>query len=132
MRSCNTARTSGASTSFSTRKGNGALVPAPCQSLIGRPLARKTSSARVTRCVSPAWMRAVGYRQAWSHLRGEVDAVGFREQAIAATRQLAKRQFTWLRREHDARWLDPMRQRGELAAALALFAARGEAGGRVE
>ena len=81
-------------------------------------------------------MRAVGYRQAWSHLAGETDAATFREQAIAATRQLAKRQFTWLRREHDARWLDPLRQRDELETALGLFAnrqfARGGGRGRVE
>jgi tRNA dimethylallyltransferase len=67
-------------------------------------------------------MRAVGYRQAWAHLAGETDAAGFREQAVAATRQLAKRQFTWLRREFDARWLDPRVQRAELDTALRLFA----------
>ena len=77
-------------------------------------------------------MRAVGYRQAWSHLRGEIDAAAFREQAIAATRQLAKRQYTWLRREFAARWLDPLQQREELEAALVLFVTRGQAGGRVE
>jgi tRNA dimethylallyltransferase len=43
-------------------------------------------------------MRAVGYRQAWSFLEGEIDQNGLREQGIAATRQLAKRQMTWLRR----------------------------------
>lgn len=42
-------------------------------------------------------IRAVGYRQAWSYLDGDIDAAQFREQAIAATRQLAKRQITWLR-----------------------------------
>ena len=42
-------------------------------------------------------MRAVGYRQAWAYLDGDTDAATFREQAIAATRQLAKRQLTWLR-----------------------------------
>ena len=42
-------------------------------------------------------MRAVGYRQAWAHLDGEIDASTFAAQAIAATRQLAKRQLTWLR-----------------------------------
>ena len=42
-------------------------------------------------------MRAVGYRQAWEHLEGKIDAAGLREQGIAATRQLAKRQLTWLR-----------------------------------
>ena len=66
-------------------------------------------------------MRAVGYRQAWRHLAGETDAVAFREQAIAATRQLAKRQFTWLRRELDARWFDPSRAGGEPGRAIEAF-----------
>jgi tRNA dimethylallyltransferase len=42
-------------------------------------------------------MRCVGYRQAWRHLEGEYDRAELREKAIAATRQLAKRQLTWLR-----------------------------------
>lgn len=66
-------------------------------------------------------MRAVGYRQAWAHLDGATDAVQFREQAIAATRQLAKRQFTWLRGELDARWFDPQQQRVALNRALSRF-----------
>jgi tRNA dimethylallyltransferase len=42
-------------------------------------------------------MRAVGYRQAWQHLEGRTSRAEMREQALAATRQLAKRQMTWLR-----------------------------------
>ena len=42
-------------------------------------------------------MRAVGYRQAWAYLDGDIDMKALREQGIAATRQLAKRQLTWLR-----------------------------------
>jgi tRNA dimethylallyltransferase len=42
-------------------------------------------------------MRAVGYRQAWDYLEQQIDFATMREQAIAATRQLAKRQHTWLR-----------------------------------
>ncbi|MBO4576932.1 MAG: tRNA (adenosine(37)-N6)-dimethylallyltransferase MiaA [Neisseriaceae bacterium] len=42
-------------------------------------------------------MRCVGYRQAWQHLSGETDFKTFVNQGIAATRQLAKRQITWLR-----------------------------------
>jgi len=42
-------------------------------------------------------MRAVGYRQAWQYLEGELDARLLRERGIEATRQLAKRQITWLR-----------------------------------
>jgi tRNA dimethylallyltransferase len=69
-------------------------------------------------------MRAVGYRQAWAHLDGMIDATQFRDQAIAATRQLAKRQFTWLRSELDARWLDPCEDKAELEAAFKLFVTR--------
>lgn len=47
-------------------------------------------------------MRAVGYRQAWSHLLSEVDQQTFLGQGIAATRQLAKRQLTWLRKWPNA------------------------------
>jgi tRNA dimethylallyltransferase len=42
-------------------------------------------------------MRCVGYRQAWQYLDGEIGLAALREQGIAATRQLAKRQLTWLR-----------------------------------
>ncbi len=42
-------------------------------------------------------MRCVGYRQAWQYLDGEIDESGLREKGLAATRQLAKRQLTWLR-----------------------------------
>ncbi len=42
-------------------------------------------------------MRCVGYRQAWERLEGEINRDGMRERGIAATRQLAKRQLTWLR-----------------------------------
>lgn len=66
-------------------------------------------------------LRAVGYRQAWEHLDGLGDAADFRARAIHATRQLAKRQLTWLRRELDARWFDPVIQRGALEKALAMF-----------
>ena len=43
-------------------------------------------------------IRAVGYRQVWAHLEGEYGAEEMREKALAATRQLARRQLTWLRR----------------------------------
>ncbi|HEX9432344.1 MAG TPA: tRNA (adenosine(37)-N6)-dimethylallyltransferase MiaA [Burkholderiales bacterium] len=42
-------------------------------------------------------MRTVGYRQVWQFLEGEISEAQMREQAVAATRQLAKRQLTWLR-----------------------------------
>lgn len=52
-------------------------------------------------------MRCVGYRQAWSFLEGEIELGEMVRKAVAATRQLAKRQITWLRRETDAVWYDP-------------------------
>ena len=51
-------------------------------------------------------MRAVGYRQAWAYLDGDIDQKALREQGIAATRQLAKRQLTWLRSWPGAMELD--------------------------
>jgi tRNA dimethylallyltransferase len=66
-------------------------------------------------------LRAVGYRQAWEHLDGVSDANEFRDRGIFATRQLAKRQLTWLRGELDARWFDPQHERDALEAALQLF-----------
>jgi tRNA dimethylallyltransferase len=53
-------------------------------------------------------MRAVGYRQLWRHLAGQCALDTAIEQAIAATRQLAKRQLTWLRRRERAQWFDSM------------------------
>ncbi len=52
-------------------------------------------------------MRAVGYRQLWAHLDGTYDLTEAVRRGIAATRQLAKRQLTWLRSESKAQWLDP-------------------------
>lgn len=52
-------------------------------------------------------IRAVGYRQAWEYLDGLIDAAQFRDRAIFATRQLAKRQITWLRSDHATRMFEP-------------------------
>jgi len=51
-------------------------------------------------------MRCVGYRQVWQHLDGELDYQGLREKGIAATRQLAKRQLTWLRSMEKVKTFD--------------------------
>jgi tRNA dimethylallyltransferase len=68
-------------------------------------------------------IRAVGYRQAWEYLDGRVDAATFRDKGVFATRQLAKRQITWLRSELDARALDSDREdlAGRASDALRLF-----------
>lgn len=51
-------------------------------------------------------MRCVGYRQVWQYLDGEFDRATLREKGIAATRQLAKRQLTWLRAMTDIQDFD--------------------------
>lgn len=64
-------------------------------------------------------MRCVGYRQAWDHLEGLTDAASFRAQAIAATRQLAKRQLTWLRSWPELTMLDCLKP--DLCARVAVW-----------
>jgi tRNA dimethylallyltransferase len=53
-------------------------------------------------------IRCVGYRQVWNYLAGEWDKETMRERGIIATRQLAKRQFTWLRSESELTWFDSL------------------------
>ncbi len=52
-------------------------------------------------------VRAVGYRQLWAHLDGEIELAEAVRRGIAATRQLAKRQLTWLRSEPSIEAIDP-------------------------
>ena len=59
---------------------------------------------------SPA-MRSVGYRQFWAHLAGECSLDEARSRALAATRQLAKRQITWLRSENALKSFDALDSR---------------------
>lgn len=51
-------------------------------------------------------IRAVGYRQVWNYLDGAYEYEVMTEKGITATRQFAKRQYTWLRREGDASWFE--------------------------
>ena len=51
-------------------------------------------------------LKAVGYRQAWAHLLGDIDHQSMCRQAVIATRQLAKRQYTWLRSFNDLNIID--------------------------
>jgi tRNA dimethylallyltransferase len=53
-------------------------------------------------------MRAVGYRQVWAHLAGQYDLPEARYRALVATRQLAKRQITWLRSDTEQFSCDPL------------------------
>jgi tRNA dimethylallyltransferase len=52
-------------------------------------------------------MRAVGYRQLWAHLDGQYPLEEAVWRGVAATRQLAKRQLTWMRGEALGRWIEP-------------------------
>ncbi len=63
-------------------------------------------------------LRAVGYRQMWGHLGGEFEACEMRAKALAATRQLARRQLTWLRGWPWVRAL-PSAERAAAAASAA-------------
>ncbi|MBN8214151.1 MAG: tRNA (adenosine(37)-N6)-dimethylallyltransferase MiaA [Xanthomonadales bacterium] len=74
-------------------------------------------------------LRTVGYRQAWEHLdgmplNGMPSAGGFRDRAIFATRQLAKRQLTWLRSDPGLQWFDPEADLMRLQTALQGFLGR--------
>mgnify|MGYP000482196908 CR=1 FL=1 len=62
-------------------------------------------------------IRSVGYRQVWEYLSGEVDQAEMRSKALAATRQLGKRQLTWLRAIAGRKTFDPFNPT-ELNAAL--------------
>ena len=67
-------------------------------------------------------MRAVGYRQGWEFLCGKLTAADFRNKSIIATRQLAKRQLTWLRAMPSRQVFepsDPQKMKAALAACLA-------------
>tara|TARA_Y100000389_G_scaffold199651_1_gene238454 strand:- start:3463 stop:4392 length:930 start_codon:yes stop_codon:yes gene_type:complete len=66
--------------------------------LRNRPLLKKTSSS----------MRAVGYRQFWTYLDGDCSWQEARDRSLFATRQLAKRQLTWLRSESDVFFINPL------------------------
>lgn len=69
-------------------------------------------------------MRCVGYRQVWQYLEGGYDFAAMREKAIAATRQLAKRQITWLRSFRDVELLQPGSEEARLATVLGAAADR--------
>ena len=62
-------------------------------------------------------MRCVGYRQAWDYIEGGYGYEAFVEKGTAATRQLAKRQLTWLRKIPLAQSLDPFAAQNYLQTA---------------
>ena len=63
-------------------------------------------------------MRCVGYRQMWLHLQGQLSEQEMIDQGIAATRQLAKRQLTWLRSWPELNWLKTEDKQAENLQAI--------------
>ena len=55
-------------------------------------------------------MKSIGYRQVWQYLDGRTDRSTMRDRAISASRQLAKRQLTWLRNTSGNVWFDAAHQ----------------------
>ncbi len=76
--------------------------------MLAQGLIEEVKNLRERYQLSPSMpsMRCVGYRQVWQYLDGEFDLAVLREKAIAATRQLAKRQLTWLRSMADVERFD--------------------------
>jgi tRNA dimethylallyltransferase len=78
------------------------------QAMLERGLINEVMGLRARPALSadtPA-MRAVGYRAVWQYLAGELTFEQMVEAAVSATRQLAKRQYTWFRKVTDATWWD--------------------------
>ncbi|EXU74301.1 tRNA (adenosine(37)-N6)-dimethylallyltransferase MiaA [Erwinia mallotivora] len=69
-------------------------------------------------------VRCVGYRQMWSYLSGEIDYDEMVYRGICATRQLAKRQMTWLRGWEGVHWLDSEHPDAALADVLQVLSAK--------
>jgi len=86
-----------------------------------RALRALPQMAAVTAPLDLPAVRAVGYRQAWQYLDGLGTSAEFRDKGVFATRQLAKRQLTWLRGELDARWFDPVRDMSGVQNAVSRF-----------
>jgi tRNA dimethylallyltransferase len=94
-------------------------IAARFDAMLAEGLLEEVESLRRNAALKPGLpaMRAVGYRQAWACLDGGIDLKALREQGIAATRQLAKRQLTWLRSWPDAVVLDCLADDLEAQAA---------------
>ena len=90
-------------------------------SMLRQGLVEEVENLRARFDLSPQLpaMRCVGYRQTWLYLDGEMDRAALRERGIYATRQLAKRQLTWLRSTPQVQafdCLDPLLTQRLLAA----------------
>jgi tRNA dimethylallyltransferase len=107
-------------------------IAARFDAMLARGLVEELRGLRQRYSLSPDLpsMRSVGYRQAWSYIEGDIDASTLRAQGIAASRQLAKRQFTWLRITEATRF-DPY-EAGAFEAAIAYARSQVQAVSAVE
>jgi tRNA dimethylallyltransferase len=87
-----------------------ARIAARWQAMLGQGFLDevRTLMARPALTATHPSMRAVGYRQMWSHLAGHDSLDAASDKALAATRQLAKRQLTWLRSEREIMSVNPL------------------------
>jgi len=78
------------------------------EAMLAAGLVEELAALRRKYALDPAMpsMRCVGYRQAWEHLEGAYDLATLRDRGIYATRQLAKRQLTWLRAMEEPKIFD--------------------------
>ena len=90
-------------------------IAARFDAMLAQGLIEEVRSLRAGHALTPDMpsMRAVGYRQAWQFLDGAIDEKSMRETSIIATRQLAKRQMTWLRSMPDFENADCLRTEWE-------------------
>ena len=90
------------------RKGLHKRIEARFETMIERGLVAEVESL-LSKLVNPSLlpsMRCVGYRQVVEYLRGDTDYIQMIQNGIAATRQLAKRQLTWLRNQSNVVWFN--------------------------
>ena len=89
------------------RAGLHRVIAARFEQMIAAGLVEEVARLRSDPALNPALpaMRAVGYRQVWAYLEGQYDHPTMVEKGIIATRQLAKRQYTWLRGWSDLQLL---------------------------
>ena len=92
--------------------------------MMERGLVEELRALRVAHRLRPDLpsMRCVGYRQAWQHIEGEINRDELRNRGIFATRQLAKRQLTWLRTAGDSQTFDCLAP--DIAASAGAFLER--------
>ncbi len=90
------------------REGLRARLATRFASMLGRGFVNEVAALRARADLDPSSpaLRAVGYREVWRHLAGELTRDEMVSLAVIATRQYAKRQYTWFRAERDARWFD--------------------------